>query len=124
MQSPFEAQRQRLTARLALQRQAIEQDVEDLKEVVRPLSVAKSIVSEAANSLRDNQVALQSTRLMLAALPFRFLRHPVVGLVTYIAVPMLVRNGPKIAAFVQEKAEIMARQPLAQRMRAYFNRKK
>ncbi len=100
----YSAERARLQAHLETQRQLIHGDVDEIKTSLKPLAIAKQVVSEAANSFRDNSFATQATRLALTVLP-RGIRHPLVGIAAQIVVPMLVRQVPALLQIVKNKRE-------------------
>lgn len=94
------AERARLQQRLEDHKQLIHQDIHALKESVKPLAIAKNVISEASESFRDNSFATQGVRLALTMIPRR-MRHPLVGIAAQIAVPMLLRNLPKVVNFIR-----------------------
>lgn len=94
----YRAERQRLLAHLENQKMLIHNDMDGIKASLKPLNVAKHVISEAADSFRDNNFAAQTTRLALSMLPHR-IQNPIVGIVAQIAVPMLVRNVPRLLHF-------------------------
>jgi len=96
----YRDERIRLKAHLEKQKQLIHDDMEEIKTALKPISVAKQVISEAANSFRDNSFATQTTRLALTVLPKR-IRHPLVGIAAQIAVPMLMRNVPLILHLIK-----------------------
>jgi hypothetical protein len=100
----FQAERRRLIEKLAAQRQQIQADIDDFKSALQPLEIAKDVVQQAATSFRDNNLATQGTRLALSALPGQVLRrHPVLGVVAQIAVPLVLRHLPQIGAYLRQK---------------------
>ncbi len=109
------AERARLKQRLEDHRQLIHQDVQALKESVKPLAIAKNVISEAAESFRDNSFATQGVRLALTMIPRR-MRHPLVGIAAQIAVPMLLRNLPKVVNFIRGKKDDVPKPSLAKKI--------
>lgn len=97
----YSAERARLQAHLETQRRLINGDVSEIKTSLKPITIAKKVISEAADSFRDNRFATQTTRLALTMLPFR--RHPLVSIAAQIAVPLLLRNVPRIVHMIQGK---------------------
>ena len=76
----------------------------EIKSSLKPLTLAKQVISEAADSFRDNSFATQTARLALTVLPRR-VRHPLLGIAAQIAVPLLVRNVPKILHMIKGKEQ-------------------
>ncbi len=91
----YRDERLRLQAHLENQKQLIHEDMNDIKSVLSPLKVAKQVITEAADTFRDNGFATQTARLALMVLPRR-IQHPLVGIAAQILVPMLARNAPRI----------------------------
>lgn len=91
----YRAERERLLAHLNRQKRLIHDDMDEIKSSLKPLALAKQVISEAADSFRDNNFATQTTRLALTMLP-RGIRHPLIGIAAQIAVPMLMRNVPRL----------------------------
>ncbi len=98
----YSAERTRLMAHLERQKNLINGDMTDIKSSLKPLTLAKHVISEAADSFRDNTFATQTARLALTILP-RGIRHPLLGIVAQIAVPLIIRNLPKILNMIQGK---------------------
>ncbi len=96
----YRAERERLLAHLDRQKQLIHNDVVDIKSSLKPLALAKQVISDAADSFRDNNFATQTTRLALTMLP-RVIRHPLISIAAQIAAPMLVRNVPRLLHLVK-----------------------
>lgn len=99
----YRAERERLLAHLDRQKQLIHNDMDDIKSSLKPLALAKQVISDAADSFRDNNFAAQTTRLALTMLP-RVVRNPLIGIATQIAVPMLVRNVPRLLQLVKRES--------------------
>lgn len=105
----LQAERQRLLLHLEEQKNLVRDDVQDLKNAARPLSIVRNVIGQARNSFRDNSLATQGTRLALTLLPGapgRFLRRPLVAIAAQIAVPLLVRRFPEVVHFVKENAPV------------------
>lgn len=115
------AERQRLLNRLLEYEELLRDDVESIKDMMRPLQMAKTVVHEAADAFRDNSLATQGTRLALTMLPGRA-RNPLVGIAAQIAVPMLMRNLPGIVNFVSEKAGNFRETALGERIGNLWDR--
>lgn len=98
----YSAERVRLMAHLERQKQLINGDMSEIKTSLKPLTLAKRVISEAADSFRDNTFATQTARLALTILP-RGIRHPLLGIAAQIAVPLLIRNLPRILNAIQGK---------------------
>jgi len=98
----YSAERVRLMAHLDRQKNLINGDMSEIKSLLKPLTVAKRIISEAADTFRDNTFATQAARLALTVLP-RGIRHPLLGIAAQIAVPLLLRNAPRILNIIQGK---------------------
>ncbi len=96
----FQQERERLLLRLEEQKQLIQRDIDALKELAKPLEVAKEVVGQAAESFHDNTLATQSVRLALTAFTRR-IPHPVVGIAAQIAVPLVLRKFPQVVGWVQ-----------------------
>lgn len=96
----YSAERVRLLAHLEVQKQLIHSDMNEIKTSLKPLTLAKQVISDAADSFRDNSFATQTARLALTMLP-RGIRHPLVGIAAQIAVPLLIRNMPKILNLIR-----------------------
>ena len=99
----YRAERTRLLAHLETQKQLINSDMTEIKSSLKPLVLVKKVISEAADSFRDNSFATQTTRLALTVLPRGIVRHPILGIAAQIAVPLLIRNVPKILNMMQGK---------------------
>ena len=100
-QPRFQQERERLLLRLEEQKQLIQSDIEALKQLTKPLEVAKEVVTQAADSFHDNTLATQSVRLAITAVTRR-IPHPVVGIAAQIAVPLVLRNFPQVVGWVQD----------------------
>ena len=100
----IQAERQRLLLKLDLYEERIHQDIEALKDSLRPLEIAKNVIHQAADSFRDNSLTTQGMRLAMSMLPRRA-RNPILGIAAQIAVPLLVRNIPGVVNFVARKTE-------------------
>ncbi|MCY7327323.1 MAG: hypothetical protein LH618_02100 [Saprospiraceae bacterium] len=98
----YSAERVRLMAHLEKQKNLINGDMSEIKSSLKPLTLAKRIISEAADTFRDNTFATQTARLALTVLP-RSIRHPLLGIAAQIAVPLLLRNAPRILNMIQGK---------------------
>ncbi len=98
----YSAERARLQAHLEEQKHLINDDMSDIKSSLKPLTLAKKVISDAADSFRDNSFATQTARLALTVLPRR-LRHPLLGIAAQIAVPLVLRNLPKILNMIHGK---------------------
>lgn len=98
----YSAERLRLQSHLEDQKRLINGDVVDIKSSLKPLTLAKQVISDAADSFRDNTFATQAARLALTVLP-RGIRHPLLGTIAQIAIPLLLRNVPKIINMIQGK---------------------
>ena len=97
------AERTRLRLKLELCEQRIQEDFEGLKQALRPVEVAKSVIHEAAEALRDNSVATQGVRLALSMFPHHTRRQRILGIAAQIGVPLLMRNLPEVMNFVARK---------------------
>ena len=117
----IQAERNRLQLRLVTYEQRIKDDIAVIKTAFRPLEIAKTVISKAADSFRDNSLATQGTRLALTMLPLRA-RHPLVGIAAQIVVPLLLRNLPSIVNFVERKTEDIKESRLAGRIENVVNR--
>ncbi len=95
----YRDERLRLKAHLENQKHLIHEDMEDIKAALSPLKVAKQVVTEAADTFRDNTFITQTARLALTMLPRR-IQHPLVGIAAQIVVPMLARNVPRLIHMV------------------------
>ncbi|MEO6759599.1 MAG: hypothetical protein ABIO24_09110 [Saprospiraceae bacterium] len=100
----YSAERLRLMAHLERQKLLIHEDMHEIKASLKPIALAKQVISNAAESFRDNSMATQAARLALTVLP-RAIRHPVLGIVAQIALPMVVRQVPRLAHFFQDKEQ-------------------
>ena len=100
----YSAERLRLMAHLEKQKQLIHEDMHDIKASLKPIALAKQVISDAADSFRDNSLATQAARLALTVLP-RAIRHPVLGIAAQIALPMVVRQVPRLAHLFQAKEQ-------------------
>lgn len=98
----FEAERVRLEQRLAASKKQVQSDIADLREALRPINLAKELVSDASEHFRDQMFLHESTRIALAFLPKRF-NHPLVGVALQFLGPTLVSNVPKIVDFFRGK---------------------
>ncbi len=97
----FQQERARLLLRLEEQKQLIEADIDALKQMAKPLEVAKDVVNKAADSFQDNTLATQGVRLALTAITRR-IPHPVVGITAQIVVPMVLNNFPQVLGWIQQ----------------------
>ncbi len=96
----FQEERARLLLRLEEQKQLIQTDIEVLKQMAKPLEVAKDVVNKAADSFQDNTLATQGVRLALTAISRR-IPHPVIGITAQIVVPMMLNNFPQVVGWMQ-----------------------
>ena len=110
----FQAEHQRLQQQLEVQKHLIQQDWQEVRASLSPLQLVKNVIGEAADTFRDNGLAIQTTRLALTVLPSRA-RNPWLGIAAQLALPMLLRNLPHISAFVAQKADDYG---LTERMRS------
>lgn len=100
----FQQERERLLLRREEYKQLIHSDLREIKESLRPLSIAKDIIGEAVGSFRDNGgIAAQGSSLALRVLQGRWLRRPWVGMAVSTLLPLLLRNLPGILNFVRGK---------------------
>lgn len=97
----FQEERARLLLRLEEQKQLIQTDIDALKQMAKPLEVAKEVVNKAADSFQDNTIATQGVRLALTAISRR-IPHPVVGITAQIVVPMVLNNFPQVLGWMQQ----------------------
>jgi len=99
----FQKERQRLLLRREEYKQLIHSDVHEIKQSLRPLSVAKDIIGNVVGNFRHNGIAAQGSILALRVLPGRWLRRPLVGMAVSVLLPLLLRNLPGILDFVRGK---------------------
>ena len=117
----IQAERNRLQLRLITYEQRIKDDVAVIKTALRPLEIAKTLISKVADSFRDNSLATQGTRLALTMLPRRA-RHPLIGIAAQLVIPLLLRNLPSIVNFVERKSEDIKESRLAGRIENVVDR--
>ena len=117
----IKAQRAFLYQQLNLQEQLISEDIQALKEVVKPIEIAKNVIHQAAASFRDNSLATQGVRLATTMFTRRS-RHPILGIAAQIAVPLIVRNLPEILNFVARKTEDLKETPFGEKLGNIWNR--
>lgn len=99
----FQQERERLLLRREEYKQLIHSDIHEIKESLRPLSVAKDIIGNVVGNFRHNGIAAQGSSLALRVLPSRWLRRPLVGMAVSVLLPLLLRNLPGILDFVRGK---------------------
>lgn len=117
----IQEQRALLQYKLQVQERLISEDIQALKEVAKPINIAKNVIHQAAESFRDNSLATQGVRLAMTLFPRRA-RHPIFGIAAQIAVPLILRNVPDIVNFVARKTEDFKESNLGGKLSGLWNR--